>query len=82
MDVVTLSSTHLPFLLPILRKLFPKISFLDPAETIATKIMKKFNHKKSKKNSFSIYSSGKTRLFEEQLSKIGVHRKVKYLKIH
>ncbi len=28
-DVITLSSTHLPFLLPILKELFPSILFLD-----------------------------------------------------
>jgi len=82
LDVVTLSSTHLPFLLPILHQLFPKIQFLDPAETIATKIMVKYNHKKSKKSSFTIYSSGNIRLFETQLNKIGIKRKVKFLKIH
>ncbi len=82
LDVVTLSSTHLPFLLPILHQLFPKIQFLDPSETIATKIMVKYNHKKSKKSSFTIYSSGNIRLFETQLNKIGIKRKVKFLKIH
>ncbi len=82
LDVVTLSSTHLPFLLPILHQLFPKIQFLDPSETIATKIMVKYNHKKSKKSSFTIYSSGQTRLFQPQLNKIGIKRKVKFLKIH
>ncbi len=81
-DVVTLSSTHLPFILPILHKLFPKIQFLDPSETIARKISMKYNHKKSKKNSFTIYSSGETRLFQIQLKKIGIKRKVKFLKIH
>ena len=81
-DVVTLSSTHLPFILPLLRQLFPKIQFLDPSEDIAIKAMKKFNHKKSKKSTFTIYSSGKTRLFQTQLNKIGIKRKVKFLKIH
>jgi glutamate racemase len=82
LDVVTLSSTHLPFLLPILHQLFPKIQFLDPSETIVTKIMIKYNHKKLKKNTFTIYSSGKTRIFQTQLNKIGIKRKVKSLKIH
>ncbi len=82
LDVVTLSSTHLPFILPILRQLFPKIQFLDPAEAIVTKIMMKYNHKKLKKSTFAIYSSGKTRLFQTQLNKIGIKRKVKFLKIH
>ncbi len=82
LDVVTLSSTHLPFLLPILHQLFPKIQFLDPSDTIATKIMMKYKHKKSKKSTFTIYSSGQTTLFQTQLNKIGIKRKVKFLKIH
>lgn len=81
-DVATLSSTHLPFLLPILHKLFPKIQFLDPSEDIASKIKKKYNHKKSKIGSLTIYSSGNTRLFETKLEKIGIRRKVKFLKIN
>ena len=81
-DVVTLSSTHLPFILPLLRQVFPKIQFLDPSKAIATKIMMKYKHKKSKKSSFTIYSSGHTRLFQTQLNKIGIKRKVKFLKIH
>lgn len=82
LDVVTLSSTHLPFLLPTLHQLFPKIQFLDPSEMIATKIMIKYNHQKSKKSTFTIYSSGKTSIFQTQLNKIGIKRKVKFLKIH
>lgn len=81
-DVVTLSSTHLPFLLPLLHKLFPKIQFLDPSEAIASKIMSKYNQKKSNTNTLTIYSSGRTKLFQNQLSKIGIKRKVKFLKIH
>lgn len=80
-DVVILSSTHLPFILPFLRNLFPKILFMDPSDAIVTKIMKRYTHKKSKKNTFTIYSSGKIRLFQSQLSKIGIKRKVKPLKI-
>ena len=81
-DVVTLSSTHLPFILPILHQLFPKIQFLDPAEAIARKIMKAHNLNKSKKSALTIYSSGKVSRFQSQLVKIGITRKVKSLKIH
>ena len=79
-DVVTLSSTHLPFILPFLRKLFPKIQFLDPAETIAKKIFKYYNT--NDKCTFTIYSSGKISKFQNQLHQIGIKRKVKYLRIH
>ena len=79
-DVVTLSSTHLPFILPFLRKLFPKIQFLDPAETIAKKILKYYNI--NNKCTFTIDSSGKISKFENQLHQIGIKRKVNYLRIH
>ena len=34
-DVFTLSSTHLPFFVPILKELFHGIIFLDPADALA-----------------------------------------------
>ena len=80
-DVVTLSSTHLPFIFPLLHQLFPKIEFLDPANSIVTKILKIHNLQKTKSN-FTIYSSGKITRFQNQLNKIGIKRKVKILKIH
>jgi len=80
-DVVTLSSTHLPFILPLLHQLFPKIEFLDPANSIVTKILKIHNLQKTK-NTFTIYSSGKITQFQKQLNKIRIKRKVKILKIH
>ena len=78
-DVVTLSSTHLPFLLPFLNQLFPRISFLDPAQDVVKKIIK--NKKSSKKSSLKIFSSGNIELFKKQLNKIGIKRKVQSLKI-
>ncbi|MGI0064725.1 MAG: glutamate racemase, partial [Nitrosopumilaceae archaeon] len=80
-DVVTLSSTHLPFILPLLHQLFPKIEFLDPASSIVTKILKIQNLPKTK-STFTIYSSGKITSFQKQLNKIRIKRKVKILKIH
>jgi glutamate racemase len=80
-DVVTLSSTHLPFLLPYFQKLFPRIHFLDPAETIVQKIGKYYKTNDTK-CSFTIYSSGKISKFQDLLSQIGIKRKVKYLRIH
>src|SRR6185437_12693601 len=43
-DVFTLSSTHLPFLVPILKELFPGITFLDPADTVAKHVAKISKH--------------------------------------
>ena len=79
-DVVTLSSTHLPFLLPYLNKLFPRISFLDPAQDVVKKILK--NKKSGKKSSLKIYCSGNISLFQKQLKKIGIKRSVQRLEIN
>ena len=49
-DVVTLSSTHLPFLRELLEEEFSEIMFLDPAQETANKIaklMSKKNHIKT-----------------------------------
>ena len=73
-DVVTLSSTHLPFLLPLLQQIFPKISFLDPAENVVKKIMNK--HKSRDQASLTIFSSGNISRFQKQLHKIGINNKV------
>ena len=78
-DVVTLSSTHLPFLLPILKQVFPNIIFLDPANVIANQIAKKLKMKKSKRNSMKIFTSGNVRLFQKKLRQIGIKNTVKSL---
>ena len=36
-DVATLSSTHLPHLLPILEREFPHVSFIDPGSSVAAR---------------------------------------------
>lgn len=78
-DVVTLSSTHLPFLLPLLKEIFPRIKFLDPAEQIANKIVMSKFFSKSKKNSLQIFCSGDVNDFEKKLKKLGVKESVKFL---
>ncbi|MFZ0184369.1 MAG: aspartate/glutamate racemase family protein [Nitrosotalea sp.] len=77
-DVFTLSSTHLPFLLPILNKLFPNVQFLDPADSVALYILKILKHKKSK-YSLKIYASGDIEKFHQKLIKIGIKNKVSSL---
>lgn len=74
-DVFTLSSTHLPFLVPILKELFPDITFLDPADTVAKRVANISKHK-SKKSRLKIYASGDVDTFQKQLQKIGVKNKV------
>ena len=55
-DVAILSSTHLPFLLPFLKKQFPNITFVDPAKEIANKVRKIMIKKPSKRNTMKIYT--------------------------
>jgi len=78
-DVVTLSSTHLPLLLPMLKQVFPNITFLDPADTVANQVSKMLNTKKSKANSIRIFTSGNVGVFQKQLFKLGIKNKVRSL---
>ncbi len=73
-DIVTLSSTHLPFLLPLLQEIFPQISFLDQAENIVKKIMRK--NKSRDRTTLKIFTSGNVSIFQKQLHKIGINNKV------
>jgi len=80
-DVVTLSSTHLPFLKSLLQKEFPKIIFLDPAQEVANKVKNLTAKKRSKKNSLRIFTSGNVQTFHKQLSKIGIKNKINFLSL-
>ena len=78
-DVVTLSSTHLPFLKKYLQKEFPKIQFINPGNIVAQKIYSKIKNKQSKRNSLKIFTSGNTKEFQIKLAKIGIKNKVNFL---
>ncbi|SHO43324.1 Glutamate racemase [Nitrosotalea sinensis] len=78
-DIFTLSSTHLPFLLPMFKELFPKIVFLDPADSIAKQIAKIFERKVPARRKLKIYTSGDAVKFQKQLSKIGIKNTVSSL---
>jgi len=80
-DVATLSSTHLPFLLPMFNKLFPHITFLDPTTQVAKTITKSLRQNESKQNKIRIFTSGNTNQFHKKLSKIGIKNKVSYLRL-
>ena len=73
--IATLSSTHLPFLLPFLKKVFHEIEFLDPANEIANKISK-LPYKESKKNSLSIYTTKSPKALQRNLKSMGISNKV------
>ena len=75
-DVATLSSTHLPFLLPLLKDAFPNVRFLDPAIIVAQKISRKNIANKNLKNKLQIFTTGDAKKFQTKLKKIGVRNKV------
>ncbi len=80
-DVVTLSSTHLPFLKKMLSKEYPKIHFLDPGYDTSLYVANLLKKKKSKKNSLRIFTSGDPNQFQKQLNKIGIKNKVNFLSL-
>jgi glutamate racemase len=75
-DVVTLSSTHLPFLLPMLNEIFPSVTFLDPADMVADQVVSLLKGKKSKRRTLKIFASGDIKSFQKRLGKIGIKNKV------
>jgi len=80
-DVVTLSSTHLPLLRSLLQLEFPGITFLDPAQEVANKVKNLTTKKRSKKNSLKIFTSGNKQTFQKQLRRIGVKNKINSLSL-
>lgn len=78
-DTITLSSTHLPFLKPLLQKQYPKINFIDSSNMVAEKIFLKIKNNQSKKNSLKIFATGDTKVFQAKLNEIGIKNKVNLL---
>jgi len=78
-DVAILSSTHLPFLLPFLKKQFPNITFVDPAKDIAQKVRKIMAKKPSKTNTMKIFTSSDPKKFQKYLWQIGIKKNVSLL---
>jgi glutamate racemase len=75
-DIATLSSTHLPFLFPILKDIFPNVTFLDPAVMVAKKISRRTAKRKNTVNRLQIFTTGNTKEFQSKLKKIGIRNKV------
>ena len=80
-DTVLLSSTHLPFLRSLLEKEYPKISFIDPADKVAKKVLLKAKDDQKKRNSLKIFASGNVMTFQRKLEGIGIKNKVNFLSI-
>ncbi|MGQ0605986.1 MAG: glutamate racemase [Candidatus Nitrosotenuis sp.] len=77
-DVVTLSSTHLPFLLKIFHKVFPQILFLDPAMDVANQLIRNNFFKESTRSSLQIFSSKNPLKLQKNLEKMQVNKSVKF----
>ena len=75
-DTITLSSTHLPFLKIFLKKQYPKINFIDPANIVAEKINLLIKNNQTKKNSLKIFTTGNAKKFQSKLNKMGIKNKV------
>ncbi len=78
-DTITLSSTHLPFLKTLLKKQYPKISFIDPADVIAEKVFSKIKNKQNKRNTLEIFATENVKTFQTKLNKMGINNKVIFL---
>ena len=75
-DFATLSSTHLPFLLPFLKDAFPNVKFLDPAAIVAQKIARRNITNKNLKSKLQIFTTGDAKKFQSKLRKIGIRNNV------
>jgi len=78
-DIATLSSTHLPFLLPLLQKIFPNVQFLDPADSVAEQIITNKLFSPSTKNSLKIFSSGNIKKFQKNLNAVQIKKSVQQI---
>jgi len=79
-DVVTLSSTHLPFLRSMFESEFPDILFIDPSDKIASQVCNRIK-KDRKNNLLKIFSSDKTGIFKKNIINMGIKNKTEYLSI-
>lgn len=80
MDVITLSSTHLPFVKRYLNALLPTVRFVDPAQMVARDVRKFLSFhrmtKKSGSGKLQILVSDGKREFEKSIRAMGVKEPV------
>ena len=75
-DVAILSSTHIPFLLEFLEKIFPKVTFLDPGQSLAMKLKQKYMSDNQKRNRLQIFTSGDIQSLELKLNYLKINNKI------
>jgi glutamate racemase len=80
MDVITLSSTHLPFVKKYLNALLPTVRFVDPAQTVSRDVRKFLAFyrmtKKSGTGRLQILVSDGKREFEKSIRSMGVREPI------
>jgi len=80
-DIITLSSTHLPFLKSLLENKFPNVEFIDPGYIVAEKVFNVIKNNQSKRNSLKIFTSGNLIKLKKNLIKLKINNKVSFLSI-
>ena len=79
-DVITLSSTHLPFVKRYLNSLLPTVRFIDPAQIVAKDVRKFLAFyrmtKKSGRSNLRILVSDSKRGFEKSVRALGVRESI------
>lgn len=78
-DVVTLSSTHLPFLADIMGSEYPGVQFVNPAHNVAKAVLGACPDGARGRNSLRIYASGDCAALQDNLQRLRVRRKVRPL---
>ena len=80
-DVITLSSTHLPLIKSYFKKIFPKIKFVDPAQIIALETKKELSgrsiQRKIKNGTLKIMVSKDKKKFQKMLYTFGIRQEPK-----
>ncbi len=74
-DAATLSSTHLPLLLPILADVFDGVTFVDPAREVAARAAR-LAGPPAKRPRLRVYTTGGAAVLQRQLARMGMPRKV------
>ena len=81
-DVVILSSTHLPLLQSYFQNIFPGISFIEPSELLSKKLKQKYSSENKKRNTLQIFTSGNVISLENKLRHMGIKNKISNFSIN
>ena len=80
-DIMILSSTHLPFLRSILNDIIHDVRFIDPGDIVAQQVYDITSSNQSSQNSLEIFTSGDPNKLRETLVKLGIYQTVNHLSL-